>query len=677
MGFSIDIDTGGTFTDGFLCQGGEVRTVKVPTTPHDLTICFSECIKAGAKAFGLSDEDLLYDTDIIRFSNTIGTNTIIQRDGTRIGLLISKGSGHPTPACGAPDSHALVQPNMVVELAEETDEAGVVRISPTPDDVLRSAQSLIDAGARCLVVSFSNSEINPANEREVRRIIKAEYPRDYLGSIPVFLASDLTPFSGNEERINTVVLNAYVHAKLTRLLYQAGENLRQRQYRKTLFIGHNNGTVARVAKTRAFQTYNSGPAAGLLGVQWIGKLYNKSRLISTDMGGTSFDIAWIKDGEPSYALRPNVEGFACNLPMMEIAAFGAGGGSIARVIDGVLQVGPQSAGALPGPVCFGLGGSEPTVTDANLVLGILDPAYFLGGSMRLDREKAYSSIAENIATPLGLTVEAAAIAIRAKVDSAMGREVASVARGLGDGEEPIIIAYGGAGGLHACAIAEEAGIDATILTPFSAVFSAFSSSLIDVGHIYYRRLGVLLGSGDSIKRIEAAIDGMESEAQRDMRGEGIDFANVTSQLHFLISDKKNHKQTLLPVSLNVFRQSGTTGVLRHAAEIKGLSADDIEVDTLGYLAQAPVSPYSPFLRARADVPVGNAVKGKRSVYDAREKKAIDIPVYDRDLLFSGHTLTGPAIVESEQTTIFVQRGWRLSIDDYNNAKLEGDRRRES
>ncbi len=670
MSFTIDIDTGGTFTDGFLNRDGEVRTVKVPTTPHDLTVCFAECIKAGARAFDVSEQDLLYDTEIIRFSNTIGTNTIIQRDGTRIGLLLSKGMADLAPTEATATQRPLVQPNMVLEIDEATDGNGEIKTRPQPADVLCAAQQLIDTGARCLVVAFENSEMNPANEREVRRIIKAEYPRDYLGSIPVFLASDITPRSGVESRINTAVLNAYVHAKLTRLLYKAGENLRQRQYRKTLFIGHNNGTVARVAKTRAFQTYNSGPAAGLLGVQWLGKLYNKKRLISTDMGGTSFDIGWIKEGEPSYALKPDVEGFACNLPMLEIAAFGAGGGSIAAVIDGKLRVGPQSAGALPGPVCFGLGGAEPTVTDANLTLGLLDANFFLGGSMRLDVEKARAVIADKIAKPLGITVEEAALAIRAEIDRAMGKEVAVVAQGFGEGEEPVIVAYGGAGGLHACAIAEAAGLSSIIVTPFSAVFSAFSSSLIDVGHIYYRRLGASLSDTAISGRVEAALSGMENEARRDMRGEGIDFANVTSHLHLLVSDKDKKQQILIPVTVADFRMGGMAAVAARAAKAMGIKAADLVIDTLGYLVQAPVSPFKPARHSRAHGSVDATIKERRSVYDAGQKKAIAIPVYDRQLLLAGHELSGPAIVESNQTTFFVHAGWRFAIDDHNNALVQ-------
>jgi len=287
MAYTIDIDTGGTFTDGFFVCGERVETVKVPTTPHDLTICFLECIKAGAKRFGVSVEDLLYDTAIIRFSNTIGTNTIIQRDGSKIGLLVTAGSESLAPTASEDSAPPLVGPDMVVGIEEQVSESGEVVVSPDSQAVLKAAQRLIDQGARCLVVCFANSEVNPANERLVRQVVKAEYPRDYLGSVPVFLSSDISRRSGLVERINSGVLNAYIHAKLVRLLYKAGEELRKREYPRSLFIVHNNGAVARVAKTRAINTYNSGPAAGLLGARLIGSLYGAGDVMSMDMGGTS------------------------------------------------------------------------------------------------------------------------------------------------------------------------------------------------------------------------------------------------------------------------------------------------------------------------------------------------------------------------------------------------------
>jgi len=671
MGYTIDIDTGGTFTDCFVQRDGEVRTVKVPTTPHDLTVCFLESIRAGARAFDVSVEDLLFDTRIVRFSNTIGTNTIIQRDGAKVGLLVSRGSEDLAPVHDAHGRAPLVAPDMVAGIDEVVDAAGDRVREPAPDAVLATAQALIDRGARCLVVALANAECNAANEQQVRAIIKGEYPRDYLGSVPVFLSSDLTPRPGYRRRINTAVLNAYIHARLARLLYKAGEDLRRLHYPRTLFIGHNTGTVARVAKTRAINTYNSGPAAGLLGAREIGRLFGAAHIITTDMGGTSFDIGCVNDGQASFALEPDVEGFGCNLPMLAIRAYGAGGGSLARVHDGALAVGPQSAGAAPGPACFGLGGTEPTLTDANLVLGLLDPEFFLGGGMRLDPKRARAAIETHVAAPLGLGVEAAAHRIRDAVEEAMGREVAAVRASLPPGAAALMIAYGGAGALHACAIAAHAGIERIVITPYSAVSSAFGSSLLDAGHLYYRQLEVPLANGVTRACLGEAVAAMRREAARDMRGEGFDAAEVCYEVQLFVRAGADGEELIVGAGAGVADEPGALpAVTAHAADRLGCATEALVLSTVGLLANAAVPHFVPVETARANTGVDVACKGVRPVSLAAHRAPREVAVYARERLAHGHALAGPAILESTQTTLFVPHGWRLEIDAYDHAVLE-------
>lgn len=674
MAYTIDIDTGGTFTDCFLYGNGQVRAVKVPTTPHDLTVCFLGSIKAGAQAFGLATEDLLYETEIIRFSSTIGTNTIIQRDGAKVGLLLTRGAEELAPTADAAGRTPLVAPQMVLGLDETAGAEGDVRRPPQPGAILDAAQALIDRGARCLVVALDNADREPANERLVREVIKREYPRDYLGSVPVFLSSDLTTRPGYALRINTAVLNAYIHAKHARLLYKAGEDLRRLGYRRTLFIGHNTGTVARVAKTRALNTYNSGPAAGLLGARAIGRLYGARHVIATDMGGTSFDIGCVRAGQPDFALEPDVEGFRCNLPMMSIRALGAGGGSIARVERGALRVGPESAGAAPGPACFGLGGSLPTLTDANLVLGILDPAHFLGGAMRLDVECARAAIEQHVAIPLGLSAAAAAARIRESVEQALGREVAKARDGMPGDTDPLMIAYGGAGGIHACAIAAHAGLRRIVVTPYSAVSSALGSSLLDAGHLYFRRIGAPLRSSDAARRLAAAVAEMRGDAERDMRGEG--FAADAVRLVLQVCVRRAGGEEIVTSLPDV--STGGTELARAVEEARvglGAVADaDLELTSAALLASARVPHFALTRVPRVDTDVAVALRGTRAVQLDPERSPREVAVYARERLGHGHRLAGPVIVESGQTTLFVPAGWQLAIDRYNNAVLQAARR---
>lgn len=675
MGYTIDIDTGGTFTDGFFVQNQRVETVKVATTPHDLTVCFLECIKAGAKRFGVPVQDLLYETEIIRFANTIGTNTIIQRDGSKIGLLVTAGTEGLVMKDAGQGKAPLVLPDMVLGLEEKISTSGEVIQAPDETLAMAAAQKLIDHGARCLVVALANSEINPKNERLIRQTIKKEYSSDYLGSVPVFLASDISGRSGLLERINASVLNAYIHARLVRLLYKAGEDLRQHFYKKSLFIVHNNGAVARVAKTRAVNTYNSGPVAGLLGARLTGQHYGVADLISADMGGTSFDVGFVNQGRASYTLRPDIEGFAVNIPMLSIRAIGAGGGSIASVRDGILQVGPQSAGALPGPVSFDLGGTEPTVTDADLILGILDPDYFLGGSLKLNRTKARAMMEEKVAKPLGMTVEEAALAVKQKIDQAMGLEIKKLKSEIWPDSIPLLVVYGGAGPAHCCHIAQIAGLKKIVITPFSAVFSAFSSSTMDVGHLYSRRLDLFLAKDQDWNRLAQAVDSMKQEAERDMRGEGFPWDQVATTLEVFIRASGNGQEIRLEVDPDFFEDPVRIKAFIQRADqtfaAAGLiSGKGMELTQAVLLAQAPVPhPHLPETPV-SPLSIDQALKGKRRVVFEAGGGTWETPVFDRSLLGHGHRLIGPALCESEQTTLLIPPGWSLAIDRTNNALLE-------
>lgn len=665
MGYTIDIDTGGTFTDGFFAAGEQFQTVKTPTTPHDLTLCFMECIREGAKAFQVSPEKLLTEAEVVRFSNTIGTNAIIERTGARIGLLLTAGSEALAPTVDRDGKAPLVEAAMVAGLRES------VGCPPAAADVLASAQHLIDQGAHCLVVAFNGSDLSPDNERLVRSVIKAEYPRDYLGSVPVFLASDVSSRPGYGERINTALLNAYIHGKLARLLYKAGEELRRIGFMGQLLIGHNNGAVARVAKTRAINTYNSGPAAGLLGAREIAGLYGADLVVSADMGGTSFDIGVVRAGRPGYALRPDVEGFRSNLPMLAIRALGWGGGSIAAVDEaGTLTVGPRSAGALPGPACFDLGGVEPTVTDANLVLGLIDPAYFLGGRQRLDGGKAHAVLQAKVAAPLEIGVTEAATRVKAAVDQAVGDEIRALVSGE-DTERALMLIYGGAGPLHACAIASRAGIRRVLITPFSAVFSAYSSSLMDVGHLYYARTEIGLHPPSAMDGFALTVADLRQRAERDMRGEGFDPAQVHWSLDLVVHSARRDAEAKVSAPVDIHDNLAALEDLARTAmaELGTDGEDTIAITSVGLFASAVV----PHFRLRPVPPAAgrteDALKGRRAVH-LEGGRAMTLPVYDRDRLGHGHAIDQPCLIESAQTTILVPPGWAARVDRFDNIVLE-------
>ena len=292
----------------------------------------------------------------------------------------------------------------------------------------------------------------------IKQVIEEEYPEDYLGSLPVILSSDVSPKSGEYTRFITTVVNAYIHGVMADELNKLGAELRDGGYKRPLMLVHNTGGMKKVSRTRAVLTHNAGPVAGLHGALTLGREYGHENIIFTDMGGTSFDIGVISGGRlRTYDFIPVIDRWRTNIPAIEVKSIGAGGGSIAwvnKLMGDALEVGPQSAGSMPGPACYDLGGQEPTVTDADLVLGYLNPENYLGGRMLLDEELSAKAIKSKIADPLGIDVVEAARRIRAVVDARMGQEVFNeVALKGHDPRDFVIFACGGAGATHACGFA--------------------------------------------------------------------------------------------------------------------------------------------------------------------------------------------------------------------------------
>lgn len=667
MSYTIDIDTGGTFTDGFFVGGGRVETVKVPTTPHDLTVCFLECVRAGAQLFGVIVEDMLVETEVIRFSTTVGTNTLIERNGTKIGLLVSRGEEKDLQVTNEEEEFPLVYPEMVRTLGTEKEDG-----KPDREEVLRVGQELLDQGARCLVVSLKGSVNDPTAERLVRTWFKSEYPRDYLGSVPVFLASDITNLPGEQERINTAVINAYIHARLVKFLYKAGEDLRKRFYSRPLLIVHATGGVARVAKTKAINTYNSGPAAGLLGVSSLSKLYGIKHMVSGDMGGTSFDIGIIRNVQPNFTFKPVIEGLPLSTPMVAIKAIGAGGGSIASVRRGELQVGPQSAGALPGPACFNLGGNNATVTDADVALGYIDPGYYLGGKMKLEKEKALQAIESKIASALKMNLLEAALAIRDTVDKFMGLEMKGTVASAGDDFNPVMVIYGGAGSTHCCGLASHAGIKKIIAPQFASVFSACSLSGMDIWHIYSRRAAVWIKENGVVIKdlniIEEAVKSMHAEAARDMRGEGFTEDEVSYLVEFFLSRGGDN-----PEDRVVIKGLEWNGKLDQAiAQQSHRFSDESKIysPVMFLHATAQVPHFVVDTCALADRDSSHAFMGKRPICWNKESGLVETPIYNRSKMVPGNLVKGPAVVEATDTTYVVREGWTYAIDTYCNGVFE-------
>ena len=386
--FNIGVDTGGTFTDAFVADdAGGSWTAKVPTTPHDLTVCFSDAVEACAQAVGLARHDLLRRTAVIRFSSTIATNTALTRSGPKLGLLVTAAGrealyGLAGTAAGARLAE-FIEPDMITGIAEELSPGGEVLLSPSPDEVIAAVRDLLERGARLLVVCLRHSAVNPAHEAAVGRIINASYPRHYLGAVPTLLSTDVSVIADDADRMAAAVVNGYLHRRLATSLYKAEDDLRAAGLARPLLIVTADGSVARVAKTRALDTYQSGPAAGVHGAALLARTYGLGSALTADVGGTSTDfglvVARAAGAGGERRRRRAGHHAAVGRTALDRAGRRLGGRRPGRRD----RIGPDSAGAAPGPACFGLGGSDPTPTDAWLVLGYLDPANYLGGRRRL------------------------------------------------------------------------------------------------------------------------------------------------------------------------------------------------------------------------------------------------------------------------------------------------------
>ncbi|MCL6562959.1 MAG: hydantoinase/oxoprolinase family protein [Firmicutes bacterium] len=655
--YTANVDIGGTFTDGFFTDGVAIKTVKVLTTPHDLTECFMQCITGAAEAYQRDLEAFLRDTSTIRLSTTVGTNLLVERSGPKVGLMVTEGfESNLYGDSGSPLILDRYVPRGLVEgVAEMVDEDGRVVVAPDKEAVLAAVRHLLHEGARMIVVSLRRAASNPANEWTVRELVRERYPVHYLRSVPLQLGSEIASGSDDHGRTNTSVLNAYLHGDMARALYRAEDRLRDAGYMHPLLVVHGNGGCARVAKTTAIQTLSSGPAAAVHGAWAVAEQLGLSRVVCADMGGTSLDIAVILDGRLSVDLRPTVEGIPLSIPMVGVESVGAGGGSIVRAVDGRLAVGPESAGSTPGPVCYGRGGQRPTVTDANVVLGYIHPDFFLGGKIRLDPDRARQAFERWIAGPLALSVAEAALEVRRETALKMASEIADRIRNLGHPpSEYALFSYGGAGPLHACEVADQLGFREVYAFPFGSVFSAFGINTTDVVHWYTKPVGQSTGkvSWDALRQ---TVKQLRTQAIRDMRAEGFSEDGIVFQLQLtVVYPRATGQGSKHPVLVN------WTSFPQEPLEL--WADQDVVVDAVALSARGSVPHWMPPIRPRGPLEPARPT-GERIVWwDPGEARPTAI--FHRDGLAVGQRIAGPAIVEGGDTNYVVPGGWTMEVEDH-------------
>ena len=470
MGRLVNIDNGGTLTDICVLDGADVWRTKVLTTPFDLSHCLIEGLtKASTAIYGQPDlERLLLSTDHIRYSTTQGTNAIVERKGPRLGLVHDRGIDPVALADGNGLFEALVG-DRITQVETSGPEARM--------DVVRAVGALAARGTNRIVVAFGGPD-RAAHEQAVKRSLLRAFPAHLLGAVPILYSHEVDADADDARRTWTALLNAFLHPAMERFLYAAERKLRAAHSQQPLLVFRNDGRSARVARTVAIKTYSSGPRGGAEGAQALARHYRFDRLMSVDIGGTTTDISIVENGNARAHARGRVGGVETSLPLTDVSSVGVGGSSILRVVDDRITVGPDSVGSAPGPACFGLGGTSATITDAFFASGLLDPASFFGGAMKIDLERASAAVAREIAGPLGLDPD---LAITAMEDA----WVATVAHGVRSyaalDANTVLAAFGGAGPFVICRIADAVGVGRVLIPKLAAVFSAFGIGFSDIG----------------------------------------------------------------------------------------------------------------------------------------------------------------------------------------------------
>jgi N-methylhydantoinase A/oxoprolinase/acetone carboxylase beta subunit len=703
---AIDIDVGGTFTDLVLTWDDTRYVAKAPTTPYDLSVGFLDVLTAGAEQLGRPLDQVLPEVEIVRYSTTVAMNRLIERKGPRLGLITTEGHedailigrgaqwtdgtriGERRNLSVQAKPVPLVERDMIVGVGERIDSAGRVLRPLNDDDVRAKLRHLVDNGARAIAVSLLWSFVNPDHERRIRRIIREEYKAFHVGYLPVVLSHEVVGKVGEYERTMTAVLDAYLQTSIKFELETTWDQLRANGYRGTFLLTHNTGGSGEIFKTTASRTFNGGPVSGLMGSFHIGQALGYRNVIASDVGGTSFDVGMVVDASVrSYEFRPIIDRWMVGISMLQTTTMGAGGGSIASINDllgGRLEVGPRSAGSYPGPVCYDLGGTEPTVTDADVVLGYIAPDGYFGGKMPLDRGKAVEAVRTRIAEPLGVSVDEAAALIRRVVEqnmaSAIKREVHL--RGYHP-EDFALFAFGGGGPTHVAGY--RADVPTAVIFPQAPVFSALGSSVMDIMHVYEqsRRMPFMAPMTEQIvidrDAFNAVVDELTAKARGDLESEGLGSEDIvfSVELDMLYGGLVHVKRVSSPVVrmeseddarlvYDAFEKEFSEAFSPHVVNKPGGAYLDGIVLKATVVTEKMALPVHELQSADPSA----ARTGSRSAYWPELGERAETDVFAFDSLQPGNTVPGPGIVEMEYSTIVVPPGQHLRIDQHGLGILE-------
>ena len=680
---SIGIDIGGTFTDVVVMgDDGSVSTTKSPSTPGRLQEGLLAALTAAAEKENTDLAELLGRIDRIAHGTTVATNAFIERRGARVALLTTRGfedtmimqrmmgmtaglsPSELTDYSNRRVPDPIVPRSLIFGIRERIDYRGEVIAPLVEQDVHDAISRIKEAGIEAIAVSYLWSFKNSVHEKRTMEILTGELPDVYLS-----VSHELAPRLGEYERTATTVINAC----LGPLVREYTDQLNRRLRNNRLFLLDSSGGVMTPdeAGRAPVRLLLSGPSGGVTAAKYMGRLCGHENIISFDMGGTSTDVAVIAAGQAGQRRETVAGKYHLLLPMLDVRAIGAGGGSIAGVEQGgYIYVGPESAGAEPGPACYGLGGELPTVTDADVVLGIIDPAGFLGGKLALDREKARKAIKVHVADPLALSIEEAAAGIKRIVDTRMADLLRTVTIEQGhDAREFVLYAFGGAGPTHAPAFALDV-VEEVLIPASQSVFCAFGAVASDItlnaGRAEPKRYGRDGKGAVELADMEDIFSGLEEQADKSLEQQGVPPEQRRLQRVVEVRFIRQTKSLSVPFPGSVeglvknFLDAYTKRYGAEAVPEKaGFEFVTYVVEAVGLLPRPDCARYP-----SAGMDASHAKKGSRPVYDMVKHVFVDTPIYRGEALQNGNRIDGPGIIEYETTTVVIHSGQVGTIDEF-------------
>lgn len=692
MKYFCGIDTGGTFTDcAVIDETGNITIAKRPSTPEDYSAGLFDALQACAERIGIGLENLLENTEHLFLGTTVGTNALLQMKGAKTGLITTRGhrdtlaimrsagrsAGLPIEKLLHVSRHQkpapLIPRRQIHEVSERMDWKGAVFLDLNEAEAEEAIHALVRENTEAIGICLLWSIVNPDHEKKLKEMVSGMAP-----DLFVSCSHELIAKRGEYERMVSTAINCFIGPVMKEYIEKIEQRASAHGYTKPILMLQVTGGVVpshEVIHTPLY-TIGSGPAAGVTGSCFLSAAMGHKNTIVTDMGGTSFEAGIIYDGNPLTASESIVNQYVFSMPRLDVESIGSGGGSILWVdeISGTLKVGPESAGADPGPACYGKG-ERPTITDANLILGYLNPDNFLGGKMRLDKDKALAAM-QPLADKLGMGVHELAAGATRIAETKMAELIRQMTlqRGL-DPRDFVIFAYGGAGPTHACEYARELGIRRIVvpLGTISSAWSAFGTLCADILHVYEK--SDLLSQPFDLEHINRIFDELESRGRKQLEEDGVAPDRMLFERFVEVKYRMQIHQLPVPVESRRLKEDDLEQMVQRFEEIyesfygKGSAYREAGVEIGLFKLNAigrMVKPHIPEQERSNDEPQPT----RRKVYWGDRRKLVDTRIYAGPQLGPGHVITGPAVLEYPETTVVIQPFAQATLDTSGNIIID-------